>query len=179
MEYHIARTVTNRVPQIQIGAPVAGLFRRGPGHHPSQGLRMLLSCSVSTLMWGLTPATPARLYAGSWKRMSGPINNTSQPPVCTLLCQEEDRLLPHLGSPACTAVKPASPPTPCELIREMLLREVMIDGGEVCKHGLPCCAHATGSWSKHLVLISLSAHLVQPQGWKGDGETASLLKDRE
>lgn len=33
----------------------------------------------------------------------------------------DDRLLPHLGSPGCTSVNPASPPTPCELIRNILL----------------------------------------------------------
>lgn len=75
---------------------------------------------------GPHPTTSARLCAGSRKRMSHPINTTSQPPVHVLLCQEEDRVLPHLA--AVDAVKPASPPTPCELIRKILLHVFGMQG---------------------------------------------------
>lgn len=71
------------------------------------------------------PAASSHLCAGTTKRMSHPKTSL----VRSLLTLTEGqpslgrgkRLLPHLGSPGCTWVNPAPPPTPCELIRNIFL----------------------------------------------------------
>lgn len=71
------------------------------------------------------PAASSRLRAGSRKRMSHPENNpVQQSPdadINATSAWEDNRSLPPFGSPGCTVMNPASPPTPCELIRKILL----------------------------------------------------------
>lgn len=69
----------------------------------------------------LPQASTQEAEKGCHTLKTNPVQQSPDTGTNATFSEEDDRLLPPLGSPGCTLGNPASPPTPRELIRKILL----------------------------------------------------------
>lgn len=69
----------------------------------------------------LPQASTQEAEKGCHTLKTNPVQQSPDMGINATSAEEDDRLLPPLGSPGCTLGNPASPPTPRELIRKILL----------------------------------------------------------